>query len=248
MNQALKGLVKNIVPRSVTEKVIRYTRNPPIGRVGFGDLRTIHPISREWGYDRGQPIDRYYIDRFMSSNADAIKGHVLEVGDNSYTLAYGGDRVTRSDILHVSPESTKATIVADLRKADQEIADGTFDCVICTQTLQFIYEVDAAIATLFRILKRRGRLLVTIPGIAQISRYDMDRWGEYWRFTTATAERLFSSSRAGFRAEVMAYGNVLSAVAFLHGLAAEELSPRELDFYDPDYQLLIAVRVNKDNG
>jgi hypothetical protein len=44
---------------------------------------------------------------------------------------------------------------------------------------------------------------------------------------------------------VAPYGNVLSAIAFLHGLAAEELRPEELDHHDPDYQVLIAVRAVK---
>lgn len=248
MNQILKGLMKNAIPATFTRKVIRASRNPPIGRVDVGDLRTLHPISSEWGYDRGQPIDRYYIDCFLASNADAIHGHVLEVGDDCYTLAYGRNRVTRSDILHVSPESRKATIVADLRNSAGDLAGNTFDCIICTQTLQFIYEVEAAIATLLRILKSNGSLLVTIPGISQISRYDMEHWGDYWRFTTATAERLFASDVNRVQTQVTAYGNVLSAVAFLHGLAAEELSAQELDFHDPDYQLLIAVRVDKGTG
>jgi hypothetical protein len=38
-----------------------------------------------------------------------------------------------------------------------------------------------------------------------------------------------------------AFGNVLAATAFLHGLAAEELTPSELDYRDPDYEFLITV-------
>jgi len=38
---------------------------------------------------------------------------------------------------------------------------------------------------------------------------------------------------------------VLAAVAFLHGLAAEDLRPEELDYHDADYELLITVRAIK---
>jgi SAM-dependent methyltransferase len=241
----VKGLVKRLLPPSLIKEIVKYTRNPPVGRVAFGDLRTLHPISKEWGYDRGKPIDRYYMDRFFAAHAAALKGHVLEVGDDMYTRAYGGARVMTSDILHVSATSAKATIVADLRNAGKQIADNTFDCVICTQTLQYIYELEAAVATLFRIAKPGGAVLVTVPGIAHISRYDMEHFGEYWRFTSATAHRLFADNRAAGETTIVAYGNVLAGVAFLHGLAAEELSPQELDFHDPDFELLVAVKATK---
>ena len=41
------------------------------------------------------------------------------------------------------------------------------------------------------------------------------------------------------------FGNVLAAIAFLAGLAAEELRPEELDVNDPDYQAVIVVRAVK---
>ncbi len=100
----------------------------------MGDLDRVRPIDENWGFTRGQPVDRYYIESFMATRGSDIKGRVLEVQDNSYTLRYGGDKVTRSDILHKEAGNSAATIVADLTDA-AEISDDTFDCVICTQTL-----------------------------------------------------------------------------------------------------------------
>jgi SAM-dependent methyltransferase len=111
--------------------------------------------------------------------------------------------------------------------------------------LQFIYDVRAAIRHLHRILKPSGVLLATFPGISQISRYDMDRWGDYWRFTTLSARRLLEEVFPPGNVTVRAYGNVLAAVAFLHGLSAEELRREELDYHDPDYELIITVRAVK---
>jgi SAM-dependent methyltransferase len=190
--------------------------------VRFGDLRRLKPISRVFGFDRGLCIDRYYIENFLAKHAEDIRGHVLEIGDDTYTRRFGGDRVARSDVLHVQEGNPKATIVADLTCADS-IPSDTFDCIIFTQTLQFIYDVRAAIRHLYRILKPGGVLLATFPGISQISRYDMDRWGDYWRFTTLSARRLFEEVFPPGNVTVRAYGNVLAAVAFLHGLSAEEL-------------------------
>jgi hypothetical protein len=44
---------------------------------------------------------------------------------------------------------------------------------------------------------------------------------------------------------VNAYGNVLTASAFLYGLADHELKPEELDFRDPDYEVSIGLRAVK---
>jgi len=218
--------------------------NPSVGWARFGSLRRIAPISRAFGKDRGLPIDRYYIERFLAAQAPDIRGRVLEIGYDTYTHRFGGDRVTRSDVLHVMQGNPKATIVADLTCGD-DIPSDTFDCIILTQTLQFIYDVEAALKTLYRILKPGGILLATFGGISQISRWDMDRWGHYWNFTTLSAQRLFERSFPAAKVKVEACGNVLAAIALLHGLATQELRQEELDHHDPDYEVLITVRAVK---
>lgn len=227
--------------RALRDLLIRSTRRPPVGRIDFGDLRRVVPLSRDWGYDRGRPIDRHYIEGFLAAHAADVRGRVLEVQENDYTLRFGGDRVTRSDVLDLSRANPHATIVADLTAADQVPGD-RFDCIICTQTLHLIYDLPAAIATLHRWLVPGGVLLVTLPGVSQISRPDMDGAGDHWRVTTASAERLFAGRFGAERTAVRAYGNVLAAVAFLEGIGCEELTPAELDARDPDYQVTIAVR------
>jgi SAM-dependent methyltransferase len=241
---ALKALLPAPARRWLRAKQRRLEQWPPVGFVRFGSLRRLQPISRVFGFDRGLCIDRYYIENFLSRYAEDIRGHVLEIGEDTYTRRFGGDRVARSDVLHVQEGNPKATVVADLTCADS-IPSDTLDCIIFTQTLQFIYDVRAAIRHLYRILKPGGVLLATLPGISQISRYDMDRWGDYWRFTTLSARRLFEEIFPPGSVTVRAYGNVLAAVAFLHGLSAEELRREELDYHDPDYELIITVRTVK---
>jgi ubiquinone/menaquinone biosynthesis C-methylase UbiE len=125
------------------------------------------------------------------------------------------------------------------------IASEAFDCIILTQTLHLVYDVPAVVRTLFRILRPGGIALVTVPGITKISRYDMDRWGQYWSFTTRSAGRLFGEVFPPAGVSVEAQGNVLAATAFLQGIAAEELEPEELDHYDPDFETLIGIRASR---
>lgn len=213
--------------------------------VRFGSLRSLTPVSRKFGWDRGGlPVDRYYIERFLRQHASDIKGHVLEIRDDAYTRKFGGTQVTQVDILHPTADNEKATIVADLTNGDR-IPSDTFDCIILTQVLPFIPDVTAAVRTIHRILRPGGVVLASVPGISQIVRYDMDRWGDYWRFTSLSARRLFECGFPGGNVRVDAHGNVLAATAFLQGLSSGELRPDELDYCDPDYELLITVRAVK---
>lgn len=247
-----KELVKLIARQTLPHSARRWFKAkwqnqeycPPVGAVRFGDLRRVKPISQHFGFDRGQPIDRYYIEKFLSNHAADIQGRVLEIADNTYTYQFGGDRVTKSDALYVFEGNPKATIVGDLTCANH-IPSNTFDCIILTQTLPFIYDVRAAIKTLYRILKPSGVLLATMAGISQISPSDMEMWGEYWRFTTLSSRKLFATVFPSTHFQVEAHGNVLTAISFLQGLAVDELRPEELDYCDPTYELLITVRAVK---
>lgn len=227
--------------RSARRWLIRSSRRPSVGAVKLGDLDRLTPISRDWGFDRGTPVDRFYIERFMAARAGDIRGRVLEVANNRYTRRYGGERVTASDILHPAEGNPRATVIADLAVAEARL-EGQFDCIICTQTLQLIYEVHSAVAQLHHWLKPGGVALVTVPGISQISREDMEQTGDYWRFTGVSVRKMFEAEFGPGNVEVEVLGNVLSSVALLHGIAAEELDTASLLEADPQFQMLMTVR------
>ncbi len=244
--EIVKGILKTILPDAVR----RWSWNrqnlwPLPGWVRFGSLRRVTPICRDFGFSRGTPIDRYYIENFLAARRSDIRGRVLEIGDNSYTVRFGGERVTQSDVLHVEAGHPHATFTGSLTAAPQLPSDA-FDCVILTETLFLIYDYRAALETLHRILKPGGVLLVTFPGTShQICRAEADRWGDYWRFTTYSARRIFEEIFSPTNIHVESSGNILTAIAFLHGLGVQELRRKELDYHDPDYQLSVAVRAVK---
>jgi SAM-dependent methyltransferase len=213
----------------------RATRDPAL------PVLPAEPVSRVFGFDRGKPVDRWYIERFLAEHAADVRGRVLEVAESTYTGWYGGDDVTTSDVLYASAENPDATVVGDLTTGEG-IAEAAFDCFICTQTLQVIYDVRAAVAGTRRLLAPGGVLLATLPGISQISREDMRDWGDWWRFTARSAERLFGEVYGDENIEVKQHGNVHAAAAFLYGLAAEDVDPGALEVVDPDFHLLMTVR------
>jgi SAM-dependent methyltransferase len=204
-------------------------------------MRRTTPLSDSWGIDRGTPVDRYYIDRFLERYRADIGGRVLEVRDSRYATQFGTS-VDAVEVIDLDASNPLATIVSDLSAAD-EIPAESFDCFILTQTLQYIADLEGAIWHARRILKEEGVLLMTVPGISAIDRRHAET--DFWRFTPQICSRLFAASWSGDDVEVTSLGNVLSATAFLFGMAREELSERELAASDLRYPVTIGVRAVK---
>ena len=242
ISDKLRASIKKVVPASIYKPIMSRWRRWPIVR--WGNVRRLQPFSAEMGLDRGHGIDRYYIESFLQQNSTDIKGIVLEIADNTYTLQFGGRNVERSEVLHAIAGNPRATIVGNL-ETGEHIPANAFDCIICTQTFPFLYDFKAAIRSCHRALKPGGVLLATFAGITQVSRYDMDRWGDYWRFTTLSTKRMFAEVFDLPDVTVKAYGNVLTSVSSLLGLSAEDLTKSELDYVDRDYEQLITVRAVK---
>jgi SAM-dependent methyltransferase len=219
--------------------VDRRRRRPP----KLGDLRRTTPIDPNWGFERGTPIDRVYVEEFVGSHAADVRGRVLEIAAPDYTRRFGRD-VERVDILMATEGNPQATIVGDLTDAPQ-IPSDSFDCAIVTQTLQFVYDVRAALATLHRVLAPGGVLLATVPGLTKISPPEDEQFGEWWHFTGRSGRRLAEEAFGPGNVEVRSYGNVLSAAGFLYGLAASDLKAEELAAHDPLYEVIVGVRAVK---
>jgi SAM-dependent methyltransferase len=198
-------------------------------------------LSRAFGADRGRPIDRWYIERFLERHRDDVRGRVLEVAERTYTDWYGDGAVTSTQVLYAADGLSEATVVGDLTTG-RGLPSAAFDCFICTQTLQFIYDVSAAVRGTRDVLAPGGVLLCTMPALSQTSRLDRERWGDWWRFTSASARRLLEDVYGAGNVTVTAHGNALVAASALYGLAAEELDPADLEHDDDEYEVVITAR------
>lgn len=210
-------------------------------KIRFGSIRRLEPVDREFGFNLGMPVDRYYIENFLHKHRHLIKGQVLEIGEDSYTskFACADFRLT---ILNVVEK--EGCIRGDL-ESGSGIPENSFDCIIMTQTLPFIYDLRSAISNVYRALRPNGYVLATNPCISQISRFDMDRWGDYWRFTDLSLRKLFEQSFSKKEIEVTSFGNCLTATCFIQGIPAEKLSKMELEYIDRDYPVTLTVLAKK---
>jgi len=223
-------------------------------RIGIG--RRLAPVSREWGFDRGTPVDRYYVEAFLARFAGfegyatgSIRGRILEIGGREYADRFagaraGGDDPATVDVLHENAANPEASVIGDLTNP-ATLPAATYDCIICTQVLPVVWDVPSAVRSMHRALKPGGVAFITVPGITKALTPDRDHWGDWWRFTASSARRLVAEAFVDGRVDVETYGNLLSATMFLHGHAAEELTPAELDLRDPEYEVTIAVRAIK---
>jgi glycosyltransferase involved in cell wall biosynthesis len=236
-----KAYIKSIL--SSSSALTSNSGNPDPGKVSLGDLDRTTPFSTEFGYDRGGPVDRYYIERFLEENKHLISGTTLEIGDNIYSMRYGRSQIKKSDILHIDSRNKTATIVGDLTDLPQ-VANDAYDCIILTQTLHLIFDYTSAIKTCYRILKPGGTLLLTVPGISQLAN---DQWQDYWlwSFTQASIKKILAQAFLPERMTTATHGNVLAATAFLYGMGATELTESKLKINDPNYQVIITAAATK---
>lgn len=229
------------------EGLVCVLKDTPLYQSAGGILRELplRPLDDTYGMNRGTPVDRYYMERFLEAHRDLIRGRVMEVGDRQYTEKFGGDRVKESVILHVERENPEMNQIKGNFATGEGLGQTGIDCLICTQTLPFIYDLHAAADHMVKLLNPGGCALVTVAGISQIIQYEKIHYGHFWAFTDMSLRELFAQNTGVESVAVVTYGNVKTACAFLYGISSEELEQGELDFYDPDYQLIIAAVVRK---
>lgn len=213
-------------------------------KISFGSFDNSEPIGREFGADRGAPIDRLYIDKFLTKHKEHIKGVVLEFEDSAYTMKLGAKKVIRAEVINLDPGHPQATIVADIANAPQ-IPSNTFDCIICTQMLFLVYDYKKAVETLYRILKPKGVLLITVPGIAPVCPNEGASWHDLWRFTEASLTKLLQEFFPARNIAVETYGNIYAAISYLEGLAQEDVNIHNLEPTDPSFPINICAKAVK---
>jgi hypothetical protein len=206
-----------------------------LGYPNWGNLRRVTPFSATFGFDRGTPIDRYYVDAFMSGQRPAITGRVLEIQTNGYTTRFGVD-VIASHTLDIRAEFSP-TYLCDLALAGGVVPTASYDCFLLPNTLPFIRDLEPALHQARRIVRPGGTILATVPCLVPLTGDVAD----YWRLSADGWRVLAARVWPGCHIEVTAYGNVLTAAAAMYGITVEELTPAELDADDPRYPVLVTI-------
>ena len=217
---------------------------PAVGKVRWGDFDRTAPFSSLWGTDRGRPVDRYYVEKFLDAWRADFRGAALEVENANYLRKYGKGRIEHFEVLDVSPRNDKATLIGDLATGDG-LPENRFDCFVMTQTLQFIYEARAAVQHARHVLKPGGVMLATVPGLTPLPVRDAYTKDCCWSFTETSVRRMFADAFGSENVTVQGFGNVRTATAFLWGMSMQELTPEQYAVEDPDYPVIIAVRACK---
>lgn len=114
----------------------------------------------------GKCIDRYYIEKFIDIDKESIRGRVAEIGSDESTAQFGGGRVESCDMLDINEQNGKRTIAIDLTQT-ASAPEGIFDRIHRTRALFEIYDYSAAVRSPCKMLKPKGVLLATVPGIGQ---------------------------------------------------------------------------------
>lgn len=198
----------------------------------------VQPLTTDW-CQRGISIHRTYLEWFVQQFAADIKGCCLEFQDDAYTSRFGGERVTKLDILN-KDYSPNATIVADLTQANN-IPSDTYDCIMCTYVLHVIAEPEKMISELYRILKPGGVLLMAVPNIT----IHYPTYSEYWRFTSCGLHYVLNKYFATEKIAVQTYGNSLVTAGEIRGMTAFDFTKAKLEYNDPRFALIVCARAVK---
>lgn len=230
-------MFKNIVKKTIFNlraNLVRYFW--PANRY---NIYKPQPLSRKFGFDRGTPIDRYWIESFVRQNSKHIRGTCLEITDSFYTQKYGTGNVVSTDILDIDTSNKNATIYGDLRNL-KRISDNTYDCVILTHVLGLIDNCELAANECFRILKPGGILILTSSCLGPIL-------GEkvFWRFTPHSIRYLFAPLFGEKNMQIETYGNALSGQYFWSGFSQEDINTKDLEYNDPQFPCIVAMIARK---
>lgn len=202
------------------------------------------PVSEVFGFDRGTPIDRYYIEKFLSAHRVHIQGRVGEIADNRYTQLFGTQ--VKESLVFSYDKSANESIPIDLTKKETlQAFDQRLNCFILTQTLNFIPNLQAAIEGIHYMLTEGGTALITTAALSPLSEYDNVRWGDYWRFMPRGLEEALKQKFHSVSVQV--YGNAATASWFIKGYAIEDVLKSGInpDIQDVRFPVIVSACATK---
>lgn len=215
------------------------TRGLPWPR--WGNLRRVTPFSSHFGFERGTPIDRYYLHEFLERHRHLITGRVLEIQMPGYTRRFGHDVRVAHSVDIATGVHDDLTYHVDLARAEGVIPDASYDCFLLPNTLSFLRDIEACLRQALRVVRPGGVILASAGGFVPLDGDQRDLWrmsAEGWRELTARAW-------PGCDVQIEARGNCLAVMAAMLGLALEELRDEELRHQDPRYPVLVTLVCRK---
>ena len=217
-------------------------RGYPVPR--WGNLRRVRPFSEHFGFERGTPIDRYYLERFLERHRHLITGRVLEIQAPGYTMKYGRALAAADSVDIVLRHNENLTYLCDLAKSERVIPDASYDCFLLPNTLSHLRDVEGCLRNALRVVRPGGVILATTAALVPLTADVPD----YWHASAAGWREIADRSWPGCDVRIDQHGNCLAAVAAMLGLTVEELEPSELDVNDPRYPVLVTVYCRRPDG
>ena len=237
MTTAVRHTLKRLLGRRLTTRLRCLVHGNSLPR--WGNLRRVVPFSTNFGFDRGTPVDRYYLHNFLERHRSLITGDVLEIQSGGYAQRYG-QNVRRVDSVDINPQ-VHPTFLCDLAHSEHVVPSARYDCFLLPNTLQHLLDVESCLRHALRVVKPAGAIIASAAGFVPL----IPDGPDYWRFSAAGWIELLERIWTGCEIKVESHGNCLAAMGAMLGLAIEELTSAELDVSDPRYPVLITIICRK---
>jgi len=234
---AWRGRIKRLIGPRATTRLRCLTRG--LGMPRWGNLRRVTPFSSNFGFDRGTPVDRYYLHRFLEANRAHVTGDVREIQLPGYATRYGS-ALRAVHTVDVNP-AHRPTYVCDLAASGDVIPSDRYDCFLLPNTLCVLRDIEGCLRHALRVVRPGGVVLASTAAFVPLT----PDYPDYWHLSADGWAEVTRRVWAGCEVRVESHGNCLAAVAAMLGLAHEELVARELDVLDPRYPVLVTVVCRK---
>lgn len=105
------------------------------------------------------------------------EGLLLKIGPQNYGGAKNFKKIT-VQTLDIE-KNANTTYIGDISKQNEFLKDNSFDIIVCTEVLEHVLNPFDAINEIYRILKKKGILLMSVPFNFRIH----GPLPDCWRFT-----------------------------------------------------------------
>lgn len=141
-----------------------------------------------------QPL-RYQLLELITKHASYVRGKTLDVGCGP-VARYQRLFKNCTEYIKMDIESGENVDVVGFAEAIP-FPDSSFDSLVCTETIQDVFDLQKAFSEFNRVLRKDGILMVSSASIFK----QHDSSNDYWRFTQHSFRKLATSAR--FTVEVL---------------------------------------------